>query len=81
VAFAGGTQCFVRFLATARKDKKEAVFELVQLIFYTFLNYLRGTNLEIGLLLNFGLKAEICRKVYDNDLKPNLKIRKSVSNP
>jgi GxxExxY protein len=45
------------------------------------LNYLRGTNLEIGLLLNFGLKAEICRKVYDNDLKPNLKIRKSVSNP
>jgi GxxExxY protein len=37
------------------------------------LNYLRGTDMEVGLLLNFGKKTEIRRKVYDNALKPNLK--------
>lgn len=36
------------------------------------LNYLRGTNMEVGLLLNFGQKPEVKRKVYDNSLKPNL---------
>ena len=30
------------------------------------LNYLKATNIEVGLLLNFGPKAEIKRKVYDN---------------
>lgn len=35
------------------------------------LNYLRGTEIEIGLLLNFGKKPEIRRKVYDNNLKKN----------
>ena len=39
------------------------------------LNYLRGTEIEIGLLFNFGKKPEIRRKIYDNNLKPNLKIR------
>jgi len=33
------------------------------------LNYLRGTDKEVGLLLNFGPKPTICRKVYDNALK------------
>ena len=33
------------------------------------LNYLRGTSLEVGLLFNFGKKAEFRRKVYDNHLK------------
>lgn len=37
------------------------------------LNYLRGTEMEVGLLFNFGKKPEIRRKVYDNELKPNLK--------
>ncbi|GAB4492831.1 MAG: GxxExxY protein [Saprospiraceae bacterium] len=37
------------------------------------LNYLRGTDIEVGLLFNFGKRAEFRRKVYDNDLKPNLK--------
>lgn len=37
------------------------------------LNYLRGTEIEVGLLLNFGKKPEIRRKVYDNDLKINVK--------
>jgi GxxExxY protein len=33
------------------------------------LNYLTSTDKEVGLLLNFGEKAEIKRKVYDNGLK------------
>jgi GxxExxY protein len=33
------------------------------------LNYLRGTNIEVGLLFNFGKKTEFKRKVYDNHLK------------
>lgn len=37
------------------------------------LNYLRGTEIEVGLLFNFGKKPEIRRKVYDNEFKPNLK--------
>ena len=37
------------------------------------LNYLRGTEIEVGLLLNFGKNPEIKRKVYDNSLKKNLK--------
>jgi GxxExxY protein len=38
------------------------------------LNYLRGTGIEVGLLLNFGKKPEIRRKVYDNDLKNNIRV-------
>ena len=38
------------------------------------LNYLRGTEIEVGLLLNFGKKPEIRRKVYDNELKKNIKL-------
>ncbi|GIQ59863.1 GxxExxY protein [Flavobacterium collinsii] len=30
------------------------------------LNYLRGTNCEVGLLLNFGNKPEFRRKVFEN---------------
>jgi len=30
------------------------------------LNYLKATNIEVGLLLNFGTKPEIKRKVFDN---------------
>ena len=33
------------------------------------LNYLNATRHEVGLLLNFGHKAEIKRKVYDNERK------------
>ena len=33
------------------------------------LNYLRCTDKEVGLLLNFGEKAQVRRKVYDNELK------------
>ena len=33
------------------------------------INYLKATEIEVGLLLNFGKKPEIRRKVYDNDRK------------
>ncbi|MCG2785425.1 MAG: GxxExxY protein [Anaerolineae bacterium] len=33
------------------------------------LNYLKATDYEVGLLLNFGQTAEFRRKVYDNELK------------
>jgi GxxExxY protein len=36
------------------------------------LNYLKATPYEVGLLLNFGPQPQVSRKVYDNELKPNL---------
>jgi GxxExxY protein len=33
------------------------------------INYLRATNVEVGLLLNFGPKAAFRRKVFSNDRK------------
>jgi GxxExxY protein len=33
------------------------------------LNYLKATEIEVGLLLNFGPKPEISRKVFDNSRK------------
>lgn len=33
------------------------------------LNYLRGTNCEVGLLLNFGKKPEFKRKIFENHRK------------
>ena len=36
------------------------------------LNYLKATRYEVGLLLNFGVKAEIKRKAFNNDRKGSL---------
>jgi GxxExxY protein len=33
------------------------------------LHYLRATDIEVGLLLNFGIRPEFKRLVYDNDRK------------
>ena len=33
------------------------------------INYLKATNIEIGLLLNFGKEPEIRRKIFTNDRK------------
>ncbi|NVN96081.1 MAG: GxxExxY protein [Bacteroidetes bacterium] len=33
------------------------------------LNYLKGTDIEVGLLLNFGAKPEFKRKVFNNSRK------------
>ncbi|WP_339657954.1 GxxExxY protein [Flavobacterium frigidarium] len=37
------------------------------------INYLKATEIEVGLLLNFGEKAEFKRIIYTNDRKKNLK--------
>jgi GxxExxY protein len=37
------------------------------------LNYLSGTDIEVGLLFNFGIKAAFELKVFNNELKVNLK--------
>jgi GxxExxY protein len=42
---------------------------------YQLINYLKATEIEVGLLLNFGKKPEIRRKVYDNERKTWLTTR------
>lgn len=36
---------------------------------WQLLNYLRGTDMEVGLLLNFGRKPEFARRVFENSRK------------
>ena len=36
-------------------------------------NYLKATNIEVGLILNFGPKPEFKRKIFSNSRKANLK--------
>ncbi len=36
------------------------------------LNYLKATDIEVGLILNFGPTAEFRRKIYDNERKGSL---------
>ncbi|MFI5264800.1 MAG: GxxExxY protein, partial [Candidatus Kapaibacterium sp.] len=42
------------------------------------INYLKATNIEVGLLLNFGKSATIKRKIFNNNLKS---LRENPSNP
>ena len=37
------------------------------------INYLKATNIKVGLLLNFGKTLQIKRKIFDNDKKPILR--------
>ncbi len=41
------------------------------------LNYLKATNIEVGLLLNFGEKPQLKRKVYSNEFKSEDNHKKS----
>lgn len=36
---------------------------------FQLINYLKATKNEVGLLLNFGKKPQVKRKIYTNDLK------------
>lgn len=38
------------------------------------INYLKATQIEVGLLINFGKKPEFKRKIYTNDKKTGSKI-------
>lgn len=42
------------------------------------LNYLRATDIEVGLLLNFGRKPEFKRLIYTNERKNKINSRSSV---
>ena len=50
----------------------KAVRQLVDEHEAQLLNYLRATPYEVGLLLNFGPKAEFRRKAFDNSRKPSI---------
>ena len=39
---------------------------------YQLINYLKAMNIELDLLLNFGKRHEIRRKIFRNDRKNNL---------
>ena len=45
------------------------------------LNYLKATRYEVGLLLNFGEKAEIKRKAFSNSRKGSLSWIQPLSHP
>ncbi|HAN79101.1 MAG TPA: GxxExxY protein [Bacteroidales bacterium] len=50
----------------------KAAETLVQENEYQLINYLKATEIEVGLLLNFGKKPEISRKLFTNDRKKHL---------
>lgn len=41
------------------------------------INYLKATDIEVGLLLNFGKKPEVKRKVYSNNIDDIIKSLKT----
>jgi GxxExxY protein len=51
----------------------KAIDTLVEENEHQLVNYLKATTLEIGLLLNFGKKPQVKRKIFDNDKKKMLK--------
>ncbi len=44
----------------------KASIQLVEENEAQLLNYLKASNIEVGLLLNFGTKPEVKRKAFDN---------------
>jgi GxxExxY protein len=51
----------------------KAVEQIIKAHEAQLVNYLKATNLEVGLILNFGPKAEFKRKIFSNSRKSNLK--------
>ncbi len=63
-----------QFFADIVVDKKvilelKAVDQLYEEHEYQLINYLKASDIEIGLLLNFGKKAQSKRRIYTNDRK------------
>lgn len=56
--------CIILELKTAEGICREHEAQLI--------NYLRSTTIEVGLLLNFGERPQFVRRIFTNDLKPNL---------
>ncbi len=50
----------------------KAVESLIEEHELQLINYLKATKIELGLLLNFGKKPEICRKIFTNDLRKSV---------
>jgi len=50
----------------------KAIEKLADVHSAQLLNYLKSTEIEVGLLLNFGPQAEFRRKIYDNSRKGSL---------
>ncbi|RZB30687.1 MAG: hypothetical protein SRB1_02967 [Desulfobacteraceae bacterium Eth-SRB1] len=55
----------------ADRFKYKEITDIILRSFYEaqLINYLKATNIEVGLLLNFGKKPEFKRFVYDNKRK------------
>lgn len=51
----------------------KAIETLVEENEHQLVNYLKATKIEVGLLLNFGKKPQLKRKIFDNDKKPMLR--------
>ena len=51
----------------------KAVEQIIKAHEAQLVNYLKATSLEVGLILNFGAKAEFKRKIFSNARKPSLK--------
>ena len=47
----------------------KAVSNLIDAHIAQLMNYLRATDIEVGLVLNFGQRPEFKRRVFDNDRK------------
>jgi GxxExxY protein len=43
--------------------------QLIEANEFQLINYLKATDYEVGLLLNFGKKAEFKRKIFQNNIK------------
>ena len=57
---------------TTDAQARSAAKQLVDEHEAQLLNYLKSTRIEVGLLLNFGPKPEVKRRVYDNERKGTL---------
>ena len=49
--------------------ENKATETLVEENEFQLINYLKATEIEVGLLLNFGKKPEVKRKIFTNDRK------------